>query len=209
MIEKKLVLITGYKCNNNCRFCYDSNKRNIPDKKTKELLIELFQARKLGCTYVDFIGGEVTIRKDIFTLIRKAKKIGYERICLTTNGRMLSYKPFLKKLINCGLNSIIFSIHGHNAESHDFQTRIPRSFDQLIKGLKNTQEEAKKQKIQVGSNTTITKLNYKDLPEIGEFLISKGLKNSEFIFVDPTGNTSKDNQQYNSRSYYQANHASL
>ena len=65
MTEKKFVLITGYKCNNNCRFCYDSNKRNIPDKKTKELLIELFRARKLGCNYVDFIGGEVTDRKSV------------------------------------------------------------------------------------------------------------------------------------------------
>ena len=187
MVEKKLVLVTGYSCNNNCRFCYDSNKRNIPDKKTRELILELFQARKLGCNYVDFIGGEVTIRKDIFTLIKKAKEIGYERICLTTNGRMLSYKPFLKKLIDNGLNSIIFSIHGSNAESHDFQTRIPGSFNQLIKGLENAQEEAKRKNIQVGSNTTITRLNYKELPQIGEFLVSKELKNSEFIFVDPTG----------------------
>ena len=187
MNEKKLVLIVGYDCNNNCRFCYDLNKRKIPPKGTKNLLFELAQGRKIGCNYVDFIGGEVTIRKDVFTIIKKAKDIGYERICLTTNGRLLSYKPFLEKMLDCGLNSIIFSIHGHNAKLHDFQTRVKGSFDQLMGGLKNAQEEAKTKNLQIGSNTTLTRLNYKYLSDIGEFLVKLGLRNSEFIFVDPTG----------------------
>jgi MoaA/NifB/PqqE/SkfB family radical SAM enzyme len=185
MDERKLVIITGYSCNNNCRFCYDSNKRlnNIRDKDTKEIISYLIEGRKNDCSYIDFIGGEPTIRKDIFELIRKAKELGYKRIAITTNGRMISYKDFLKKLVNAGLNSIIFSIHGHNAELHDSQTRVNESFHQLIKGIEN----AKKEKLNIGSNTTITKLNYNYLPEIGEFLIKIGLKNSEFIFVDPTG----------------------
>jgi len=185
--QKKLVLITGYKCNNNCRFCYDANKRSIPNRTTKALLKDLTIGIKYNCDYVDILGGEPTIRKDIFLLIKKAKEMGYERICITTNGRLLSYNPFLEKLIDAGLNSIIFSIHGHNAELHDFQTRVKGSFSQLLKGLNNTQEQAKIKDIQIGSNTTITKLNYEHLPQIGEFLVKNGIKNSEFIFVDPTG----------------------
>lgn len=185
--EKKLVLITGYKCNNNCRFCYDSNKRKIPDITTKSILTKLLKGRSLGCDYVDFIGGEVTIRKDVFTIIKKAKEMGYKRICMTTNGRLLSYEKFLKKLIRSGVNSLIFSIHGHNAQLHDSQTRVKGSFDQLMRGLKNAQNEANKISLQIGTNTTITKLNYKHLPEIGNFLVKNWVKNSEFIFVDPSG----------------------
>ncbi|MAG50275.1 hypothetical protein CL621_01380 [archaeon] len=185
--ERKLVIVTGYKCNNNCRFCYDSNKRKIPDETTNKIISDLREGRKNRCRYVDFIGGEPTIRKDIITLIKYAKKLGYTRICMTTNGRMLSYEPFLEKIINAGLNSVIFSIHGHTPELHDFQTRVKGSFNQLLKGLENVQKKAKQKKIQIGSNTTITKLNYNYLPEIGNFLVKKRIKNSEFIFVDPTG----------------------
>jgi cyclic pyranopterin phosphate synthase len=187
MSENKLVIVTGYKCNNNCLFCYDSNKRNIKDKTTTEIVNDLLAGRKNNCTYVDFIGGEPTIRKDLFFIVNKTKELGYRNICITTNGRMLCYNEFLKKLVDKGLNSIIFSIHGHNSRLHDSQTRVKGSFEQLMKGLKNVQALAKQRKIQIGSNTTITKYNYKHLPKIGKFLVKNGIKNSEFIFVDPTG----------------------
>ena len=67
------------------------------------------------------------------------------------------------------------------------QTRVKGSFEQLLQGLRNVQEESRETNIQVGSNTTITKLNYLNLPDIGSFLIKERIKNAEFIFVDPTG----------------------
>jgi MoaA/NifB/PqqE/SkfB family radical SAM enzyme len=64
---------------------------------------------------------------------------------------------------------------------HDSLTNSPGSFKQLEAGLYNI----KKLKIKkIGSNTTIVKQNYKFLPEIGKFIQSHGIKNSEFIFVD-------------------------
>lgn len=185
---KKLVVMTGYSCNNNCMFCYDENKRKFyRDKSLDQIKQDLLEGRKHGCSYVDLMGGEITIRKDVIEIVKFAKDIGYDRIAITTNGRMLAYKDFCKRLVDAGLTSVIFSIHGHNAELHDYQTRVKGSFIQLLKGLHNMQELAKSKPVFIGTNTTITRLNYRYLPKIGEFLVKNKIKNSEFIFVDPTG----------------------
>jgi len=187
---KKVAIITGYTCNNNCRFCYDANKRkqNIRDLTTFGVKEKLIEARKRGCDYVDFLGGEFTIRHDALELVKFAKRLGFETISITTNGRMFSYKKIAKKFIDAGVNSIIFSVHGHNAKLHDFQTRVLGSFEQLMEGIKNIKELG----LPLFTNTTITRLNYKEFPKIAEFLVELGIVNAEFVFVDPTGNAFDD-----------------
>ena len=180
---KKTVIITGYSCNNKCRFCIDSDKRRIPDKTTQEIVFEMAYARDRDRTYLEIIGGEETIRQDFIYLIKTAKKLGFREIVMATNGRMLAYEGYTKRIVESGITTIIFSIHGYDAKSHDYLTSIKGSFSQLIKGIRNLEALGFKN---IGSNTTIIKQNYKFLPEIGRFIYSLGIRNAEFIFVDPT-----------------------
>ncbi|MEM4267390.1 MAG: radical SAM protein [Candidatus Woesearchaeota archaeon] len=190
---KKVAIITGYTCNNNCRFCYDAEKRHIyPDLTTVRIIGMLELARRRGCEYVDFIGGEFTIREDAVKIVATAKRLGFRTIATTTNGRIFSYKKVLQNFKNAGLNSIIFSVHGNNARLHDYQTRVKGSFRQLMKAIKNAKELG----YPIYTNTTITRLNYKKLPEIAAFLHKIGCVNAEFIFVDPT--TGAAHQNFNS-----------
>lgn len=180
---KKTVIITGYNCNNRCLFCIDSNKRNVLQKSTKEIIYEMTEARKRGRTYLEIIGGEPTIRSDFIYLVKMSKKLGFKDIVMSTNGRMLAYKEYAKKLISAGITTIIFSIHGNNAKLHDYLTQTKGSFNQLLRGFKNLRELGFKN---VGSNTTIVKQNYQSLPKIGNFIYKLGIRNAEFIFVDPS-----------------------
>jgi MoaA/NifB/PqqE/SkfB family radical SAM enzyme len=181
---KKTVIFIGYACNNNCLFCCHSQKRNGRYEHTTEnVLKEIFDAHLLGSTYLEIIGGEPTIRKDLIQIIKYAKMLGFTTIMIATNGRMLSYKEYTKSIIEAGINHIVFSIHGHNAELHDFLTDSNDSFEQMMKGIENVKSFGD---VQIGSNTTIVRQNYKYLPEIGELILSLGIQNSEFIFVDPT-----------------------
>jgi len=191
MVQKKIAVILGYECNNNCRFCYCGSKKD----KFKSMTIE--QAKKIlndaferGCNFVDFNGGEPTLRKDIFELVSYAKKIGFKTIALTTNGRMFSYENFAKKMVECGLNHVVFSVHGHKAELHDYLTRSRGSFVQTTTGLKNLRKI--KPDIYICTNTTINRLNYKFLPQIAENNIKLGADGCEFIFVHPRGNALKN-----------------
>lgn len=193
---KKAVIIVGYRCNNRCIFCMEANKRDIPDVPLSKLKQEIFDARQRGAKYLEMIGGEVTIRPDAVEIVRFAKEMGFETIMMSTNGRMYSYKNFAKEILKAGLNSIVFSIHGHTDSLHDSLTQVPGSFKQLIKGVKNVKDVIKElglKDISLGSNTTIVKQNYKKIPEIGQYIYDLGLKNAEFIFVDCTEGWAKDN----------------
>ena len=188
---KKTVIIPGYRCNNNCQFCLNIHKRNsVPQKNTWQIKKEMIEARNSGTTYLELVGGEMSIRPDIIELIRFAKELGFETIMMSTNGRMYSYENFAKKIVEAGLNSLVFSIHGHNAQLHDFLTQVPGSFEQLKKGIENVRKAGLKN---IGSNTTIVKQNYKYIEKIGKLIYSLGIRNSEFIFVDPSYGAAHDN----------------
>jgi MoaA/NifB/PqqE/SkfB family radical SAM enzyme len=181
---RKTVIFTGYSCNNNCVFCCHSHKRNGKlERTTDEILKDIHEARSLGSTYLEIIGGEPTIRKDFIRIVTFAKTLGFSTIMIATNGRMLSYKTYTESIIEAGINHIVFSIHGHNAEIHDLLTGAKGSFDQLLMGIENVKYSGLNH---IGSNTTIVKQNYQHLPEIGNLIKSLGIQNSEFIFVDPT-----------------------
>lgn len=179
---KKTVIILGYKCNNNCIFCIYQEKDRQTFRSTSQIKREILLAKSRGRNYLEFIGGETTIKEDFLEILRFSKKVGFETIHVTTNGRMFAYPEYAKKFIEAGITSLVFSIHGHEAKVHDNLTRVPGSFEQMLKGVENVKKLGFNN---IGSNTTITRKNYKHLKEIGDFIANLGIKNSEFIFVDP------------------------
>lgn len=164
-------------------FCIDSHKRHLPEKSTGQIIAEMRGARSRRRTYLEIIGGEPTIRPDFAYLVSTARKLGFPDIGMATNGRMLSYPDYAEKIIDAGLTEIIFSIHGADAKSHESLTRAPGSFRQLLRGIRNVRKLGLRN---IGSNTTIVRKNYKMLPKIGKFIYGLGIRNAEFIFVDPT-----------------------
>ena len=188
---KEANIVASYKCNQNCIFCCEGDQNRQKEKTTKEIKEDLIRAKKNNVQRVLFMGGEPSVRPDIIELVRYSKNLGFEEIFLITNGRMFSYEKFTKEIIEAGMNHILFSIEGHNSELHDKLTRTPGSFNQLIKGIRNVKNYGK---VVVGTNTVITKINYKYLPEIANKiteLLTPPWDYFEFIFVNPFGNAQK------------------
>lgn len=169
----------GYQCNNDCRFCINSEKRTLPPKTTEEVKKEIILARQNNIISLELLGGEPTIRPDIIEIIKFATKMRFRRILLETNGRMLSHPNFARKIVEADPLNIMFSIHGHNAKTHDFLTRAPGSFYQLMKGLENLRR-LNFQKLT--SNTIVTKYNFRYLFQIGKLISAKNIKESIFSF---------------------------
>ncbi|MEI7529789.1 MAG: radical SAM protein [Elusimicrobiota bacterium] len=180
---KKLVLIPGYQCNNRCVFCINADKRALKIKDTAAARAEIIRGAARGCDYLEFAGGENTIRPDFCELVRCAAGAGFRRIAVATNGRMFSYPAFARRAADSGLNEVIFSVHGHTPALHDGLTRVRGSFRQLLRGIENVKKVLKGT---LGTNTTVMNGNYRQLPEIGRFISGFGFYNSEFIFADPT-----------------------
>jgi len=167
----------------------EDRRKDVADKTKDDIKKDILFAKKSGTNYLEFVGGEPTVRKDFLEIIAFANKVGFDTIMFATNGRMLSNKDFVMRIIDNGVNSIVLSIHGNTSALHDSLTLVPGNFDQLMKGLQNLKEIGFDN---IGSNTTIVKQNYKFLPEIGEFIYNLGIRNSEFIFVDPTHGAPKN-----------------
>jgi MoaA/NifB/PqqE/SkfB family radical SAM enzyme len=190
-MEIKTAIVAGYSCSNNCRFCYDGGyKRTLPDMTTQQIKSELREARKRGSTFVDILGGEPTIRRDILQLIRYSKRLGFSKISVTTNGKMFYYKEFAKRMIDAGLNSTVFSIHGHTPELHDYLTRSKNSYLYATQGMSNLKALSKD--FYICTNTVIIRDNYKHLPEIAENNVMLGADGMEFIFIHPRGHALRD-----------------
>ena len=172
-ISKRIVIHVGFSCNERCVFCYYRDslaKGDVKDLTLEQIKKRLRIGRKFGKNEVDLSGGEPTIRKDIFEIIRYAKKIGYTTVAIITNGLMLAKKEFCEKLVDAGLNDILFSLHGPDREMHDYLTSVKGSYDKLMKGMDYMSELG----INLRINTVISNLNYKQLDNY--FLLVKKFK---------------------------------
>ncbi len=181
--NKRVDVKVGFSCNNRCLFCVQGRKRfEIGDFSKEEIYKKLEESRKIADSIV-FTGGEITIRKDFFELVRYAHKLKFNIIQIQTNGRMFAYKKFCEEAIKAGANEFSPALHGHKPQLHDFLTRSRGSFEQTTKAIKNL----KSLNQYVLTNTVITKSNFRHLPEIAKLLVDLGVDQYQFAFVHPVG----------------------
>ncbi|MBK8254131.1 MAG: radical SAM protein [Polyangiaceae bacterium] len=182
---KKVIMNVTYRCNNRCTFCATGTRTQMDGdyQKQRELLVKY---RKAGVTLLDFDGGEPTLNEKLFSLIAFAKKIGYERINVTTNARMASYGGYAKQLVHSGVTSVLVSIHGPDAQTHAQNVGVAEAFEQTCEGAKNIVLHAPAN-VEVGANITLTKSNHKKLYEVAELVLSLGMRWLNIQFLTPFG----------------------
>jgi len=187
---KGVFLPLGYSCNNNCIHCFLPFADNPTNKTTEDAKKRIKQAAEYGIDRISLTGGEPTIRKDIFELISFCRDLNIEIIQLQTNGRMLSYKPFCRKLFASGLNEVCISFHGHTAQIQDRITRVNGSFEQTLKGIKNLFDVIKGTlpKEALFPNIVVSSHNCRHLPDIIRFFSGLGFPLIEIEYPRLMGN---------------------
>jgi len=189
---ERVDIKVGFYCNNHCAFCVQGKKREyLPAKSKEEIKNSLQEAFDKGKREVVFTGGEPSLHPDFFELVKFAKNIGFKEIQIQSNGRIFAYFDFCVKTIKAGATQFGPSLHGHEAEVHDFLVDAKGSFEQTTQGIKNL----KKLNQYVLTNSVITSKNYKFLPELAQLLINLGVDQYQFAFVHILG-TAKENQDW-------------
>jgi MoaA/NifB/PqqE/SkfB family radical SAM enzyme len=184
----RLDLKVGYRCNNRCVFCVQGDKRErFVDRTTAELR-ELLETNRGGSDGVVLTGGEVTIRPDVVELVAYASELGYRTIQVQTNGRRLSYLPFVKALVRAGVTEIAPALHGSTPAMHDALVRAPGAFAQVVAGIRNCRGLG----LPVITNTVVVNDNYRDLPAIAELLARLGVQQMQLAYVHPAGSAEQD-----------------
>ncbi len=179
----RLDLKLGFSCNNRCVFCVQGDKRaRLPDLSTAEALREI-EAGRAGCDELVLTGGEVTIRKDLPELVAAAKSLGYRRVQVQTNGRMLSRWNRLGRLVAAGLDELSPALHGACAETHDALTGVRGAFSQTVRAIRN----ARLVGLPVITNTVVVRGNLAELPALARLLVGLRVNRFQLAFVHPLG----------------------
>jgi MoaA/NifB/PqqE/SkfB family radical SAM enzyme len=182
---RKVIMNVTYVCNNHCTFCAVGTRTQIDGHPTRQREhLDLYRAE--GVKMVDFDGGEPTMNPELVPLIRYARSIGYERVNVTTNGRLCYYPDFARRLVRSGLTTLLFSVHGPDARTHAQQVGVAEAFEQTVGGIRNCVRLAPRG-VELGMNITITKGNYALLPEVAELALSLGLPWLNIQFLTPFG----------------------
>jgi His-Xaa-Ser system radical SAM maturase HxsC len=191
MVELMVDWPLTFKCNNNCLSCIynmeiaEKLKVGQPmEESIKKVIDGIRPGNTLGLT-----GGEPTIRDIFFKILRYAKKKDPEmNVFIVSNGRMFSYMEFAEKMAGIGLSNLKIGIalYGHESRIHEAVTRIPGSFEQTLKGIKNLLELG----IPVELRIIVSKLNYEKLEQIVSFVAKelKGVYRVVLINMKYTGN---------------------
>ncbi len=181
----KVILNATYRCNNHCTFCATGTRTQFDGDidRQREILVKY---RKAGVRLLDIDGGEPTLNPQLMSLVRFARKIGYEKVNVTTNGRMASYEPYARELVHSGVTSVLFSIHGPDAQIHAQNVGVAEAFDQTLAGARNVVRLAPPG-LELGANVTITKSNWKHLPAMAQLVWDLGLRWYNIQFLTPFG----------------------
>jgi radical SAM protein with 4Fe4S-binding SPASM domain len=97
----------------------------------QKVLDEGFNA---GCRRIQFTGGECTLYPHLLKLIDYARRSGYEKIDIFTNGTLLD-EDFLKTLRGYGVR-LAFSVYSFRPEIHDEITKHNGSHQKTIESIK-------------------------------------------------------------------------
>lgn len=180
---EKVDVKCGFTCNNRCLFCVQGDKRERYGDIPTDQVMETLKAARGDADSIVFTGGEVTIKKDFILLVKQAAELGFRHIQIQTNGRMFSSRNFCRETVRAGANDFSLALHGHVPELHDYLTRAGGSFFQTVKGIRNLKELGQR----VGTNSVITRPNYRNLPALARLLIHLGVDQFQFAFVHPVG----------------------
>lgn len=182
---EKVIMNLTYACNNRCTFCAVGTRTQLHGH-TESQHEHLREYRARGVTMVDFDGGEPTLHPDLIKTVRYARAIGYERINVTTNGRMAFYEDYAKRLVNSGLTTLLFSVHGPDARSHAQQVGVAEAFEQTVGGIRNCAKHAPRG-VELGMNVTLTKSNTEKLEALAQLAWDLGLRWINIQFLTPFG----------------------
>jgi len=114
----KPILLHYYitnRCNARCQFCKIWNQQPKQDANPEHVISNLYHARKAGCRFVDFTGGEPLLHPDLPLFLKKARESGYIT-SVTTNTLLFPLRAHeLAGLIDL----LHFSIDGDTQQLND------------------------------------------------------------------------------------------
>ncbi len=126
----KPILLHYYitnRCNARCSFCTIWQENPKVDARLKDVIVNLSHAKKQGCTFVDFTGGEPLLHPDLPQFLAEAKKL---KLITSVTTNCLLFEKRAKEIAGY-VDLLHFSLDGDCAQVHD-AFRGVKSFDAVM-----------------------------------------------------------------------------
>lgn len=135
MLQYKEIFLGG-ECNNACLYCSAKHKTS-PQSDFPSVDAAISQRETDS---IAFYGGEPTVRRDIFSILHAARRNGYRRIKLFTNGRAFADPHYVSGIFSAGCALFEIKLWASTPFLHDHITRVNGSFRETVQGLANITE---------------------------------------------------------------------
>ncbi|MHB1412353.1 MAG: heme b synthase [Thermoleophilia bacterium] len=171
------------RCNLSCRHCRAAaDKGPYPGELSTEKCFQVIdEIAAVGKPIVILTGGDPMLRENIYEIARYGTEKGLKMV-MSPCGTLLD-EANARRLKEAGIDRISLSIDGATAATHDDFRRVPGAFDEVMRGI----EAAKKAGIEFQINTTVTKVNLAELPDILRLAIEVGAVAFHPFLLVPTG----------------------
>ncbi len=167
------ALVVTNNCNCNCIMCPEPFGVRQNDNIPVEKIVNMISLIDSNTNYLCITGGEPTILKEkLFIILDECKeKLINTNFMFLTNARMFTYINYAYEFnLHRPPHMVLgIPIYGNCSEIHDPITNTIGSFQQTVNGVRNL--------LGLGNNIelriVVTKLNYKNLIGLSNFIISK------------------------------------
>lgn len=167
-IPYQVVWETTLKCNLRCLHCGSvAGKSRGNELSTTEAIKLINDFSKIGAREICFMGGEPLLREDWYELGKEVKRLGMEFLIIS-NGYIIN-EDIMDKIASLDPYAVATSLDGGTAETHDYIRGKKGSFDKVMEYI----NLAKERDLLTSVITTISKLNYKELPLIKDLLLDR------------------------------------
>ncbi len=188
-----IIWETTHACDLACRHC---RAEAIPEHDPLSLNFEeakhlLEQVDSFGIPRPIFIftGGDPFKRDDLFDLLAYGNELGLA-MAVSPSGTPLLNEANLRRVKEYGAKAISLSIDGSTPERHDDFRQVPGSFDLTTRGWRTAREIGLKLQL----NTTVTRYNLEDLPQIFRLVLEYGAMTWSVFFLVPTGRGKEEDE---------------
>ncbi len=126
-------------------------------------------------------GGEPMTRTDIYELAACGTDLGL-RVVMAPCGHLIDPNT-ARRLKESGVRRISVSLDGADAETHDAFRGVEGAFQAAMEGIRHARAAG----LEFQVNTTVTRLNVEQLPDILELAVEVGAAALDVFFLVPTG----------------------
>ncbi len=180
-------------CDLACRHC---RAESIPDIESGTLTtaegkclldqVELFGRPR---PIVILSGGDPFKRGDLCELVTHGTSLGLP-MAVSPSGTPLLTRASIQKIKDAGAKAISLSLDGSTPALHDSFRGVSGSFALTLNGWRSAREIG----LRVQLNTTVTRLNLRDLPNVLELVEAHGAMTWSVFFLVPTGRGRLDDE---------------